>query len=226
MLLLIFYYLPSIFCISSLLLCYWFRYNKKFQWADGTIVYNNISIRIDQSFPYCGLLPPPFHAIIMQSCNLSDTALILCDVTRATTEPDVTGQHSAVIEEVKLTSRNQTDLRKFVICPHGHVTHDFLSCDALSSCLAVKEMGTVISTDLAWDVPSTTSCLTDVHPPPPSFPCGNGVQHVPYTLVCDHYDDCQDGSDERFCSFAPCTLDQLPCGSSQQVRCEPRPDLD
>ena len=161
-------------------------------------------------------MPPPFHTIIMQKCDLLDTALILCDVTNST-KSDVTAKPTEVVQLSNTHSRNKTDGQKYVTCPQGHMTHDFLSCDLLSLCLAVKEKWGVVNTETAWDVPPFSSCLSKRQPPPPSFPCSNGLQHVPYTLVCDHQNDCQDGSDDRFCHFSPCSLDQLPCGGSHQV---------
>ena len=41
---------------------------------------------------------------------------------------------------------------------------------------------------------------------PPSFQCQSETQRVPYSLVCDHRQDCLDGSDETFCTFLPCYL--------------------
>ena len=181
-------------------------------------MYNNVSTRDNQSFPYCGLLPPPYNTIVMQNCYAMDTALLLCDVTSAT-ESDVAQQVFDVIEVTSPPSRNRTDHPEYVVCKQGHMTHDFLSCDVLSSCLTTEKSWKIINTALAWDVPSPSSCTTDVQPPPPSFPCSKGLEHVPYTLVCDHRHDCRDGSDERFCHFPPCTVDQLPCRGSHQVGC-------
>ena len=43
-------------------------------------------------------------------------------------------------------------------------------------------------------------------PHPPSFLCINGLQFVPYSLVCDFRVDCGDGSDENFCQYLPCDI--------------------
>jgi hypothetical protein len=49
-------------------------------------------------------------------------------------------------------------------------------------------------------------CPVPITTPPPYNACANDVQHVPYTFVCDHHDDCQDGSDEAFCVFPACEV--------------------
>ena len=184
------------------------------------MAYNNLSIRVKQSFPYCGLLPPPFRTIVMQNCNSLDTALIVCDVTNSS---QLDENPLTVIATTNSPLRNGTNQENFVTCPKGHMTHGFLSCDVLSSCQAVEGTLRVVSTELAWDVPPPSSCTTATQPAPPYFSCSNGVQHVPYTLMCNHHDDCQDGGDERFCRFPDCTVDQLPCGGSQQVGLHRRP---
>nr|KAG5710971.1 hypothetical protein BaRGS_013705 [Batillaria attramentaria] len=50
----------------------------------------------------------------------------------------------------------------------------------------------------------------------PSLPEMNEIEHVPYTLVCDHRSDCKDDSDEDFCVFPPCDpFLQYHCGNKQ-----------
>ena len=91
----------------------------------------------------------------------------------------------------------------FSTCPDAHVTHTFLACDVESACWAL-------------DFSTSVSCPAPLTPLPPSFTCNNGVQHVPYTLVCDHRSDCSDRSDERFCSFAPCDVtSQFQCRNKE-----------
>jgi hypothetical protein len=88
-------------------------------------------------------------------------------------------------------------------CPDGHVTHDFLSCDVRSACLARDEM-------------SALTCEPPLSPAPPMLTCNSGLQRVPYSLVCDFVPDCADKSDEDFCEFAPCPIeDTMRCGNKQ-----------
>ena len=91
----------------------------------------------------------------------------------------------------------------FITCPDAHVTRTFLACDVESACWAL-------------DLSTSVSCPIPLKPLPPSFTCNNGVQHVPYTLVCDHRSDCSDRSDERFCVFTPCNVtSQFQCRNEE-----------
>ena len=66
--------------------------------------------------------------------------------------------------------------------------------------------------------PSPSDCPAPVTPLPPSYPCSNLVESVPFSLVCDHRKDCTDGSDESFCVHPPCAGQKLlRCGQSAQV---------
>ena len=99
-------------------------------------------------------------------------------------------------------------------CPEGHVIHEFLACDAQSSCWARVD----VLCQASRDDDSVAFCGAALTPLPPSFPCSNGRGEVPYTLVCDHRPDCSDSSDEKFCVFLPCdVMTQFDCGN-QQVR--------
>ncbi|KAK7103352.1 hypothetical protein V1264_018270 [Littorina saxatilis] len=110
----------------------------------------------------------------------------------------------------------------FVECPSGHVTHSFLACDKLASCFAPREEMRFSSARESWDKPLSTSCRAPMTSLPPSFPCERGSQRVPYSMVCDHRQDCQDdASDEDFCVFSSCSARRLRrCGRSQQCYSE------
>ncbi|XP_070206255.1 G-protein coupled receptor GRL101-like [Littorina saxatilis] len=59
---------------------------------------------------------------------------------------------------------------------------------------------------------------------PAMFKCSAGSQRVPYSLVCDHRQQCADSSDENFCVFAPCSgSTPLQCATSTQ--CVPQSAL-
>ena len=101
---------------------------------------------------------------------------------------------------------------RHVTCPQKHVTHAFLACDVRSSCWADDDF--VIT---SWGFPWRGTCESSRHYPP-SFTCSNAMTRVPYLLVCDHHEDCHDGSDETFCTFPACRDPlSLQCGASPQV---------
>ncbi|KAK7475462.1 hypothetical protein BaRGS_00033281, partial [Batillaria attramentaria] len=114
------------------------------------------------------------------------------DNTSNTAKPD-REESGIVISTPTLWMSNSTI--PYTQCPAGHVTHDFLACDAQSAC---------------WsrDDPSV-SCLA------PLFTCTNGFERVHYTFVCDYRPDCSDASDENFCVFPTCRMSEFSCGNKQ-----------
>ena len=88
---------------------------------------------------------------------------------------------------------------KLLKCPKHHVTHSFLACDVRSDCLAESHQ----------------SCTYDGKVP--MMPCDDGVEQVPMTLVCDHREDCTDGSDELDCVYPRCLPGYFTCDNSQCV---------
>ena len=82
-----------------------------------------------------------------------------------------------------------------VVCPSGHYTHQFLACDVQSACQPrdgpAPRDGEV--------TPLCKSILATL------FTCRNGVDFVPYSMVCDHNQDCLDASDEDFCVYPSCS---------------------
>ena len=86
-------------------------------------------------------------------------------------------------------------------CPDGHVPHDFLSCDPATDCFAASVAGT---------------CEAERGGVVPLFPCEDGVHTLAFTLVCDHQEDCADGSDEDGCVFQAC--EGFLCDNYQCIR--------
>ena len=99
-----------------------------------------------------------------------------------------------------------------VICLEGHVTHTLFACDAQTSCLAGRHY---VEVDLSGS-PGGGSCSAPMTPLPPYFRCHRGLQ-VAYTVVCNHRQDCADGSDEDFCVFPACRPGTDITCSNQQV---------
>ena len=160
---------------------------------DGTIAhYTGLMPADDSVIPDCALLAR--HQINKASRDDALTANFLCELT-AVSGVAVLEQRSNNSHQL-LESNLSTNLfpkALFVECPDGHMTHVYLACDVHSACFAL-------------DFSISVSCPAPLTPLPPSFTCNNGVQHVPYTLVCDHRSDCSDRSDERFCVITLCNV--------------------
>ncbi|XP_070179106.1 G-protein coupled receptor GRL101-like [Littorina saxatilis] len=99
--------------------------------------------------------------------------------------------------------KNQDFPLPVLACQDEHVTFPFLPCQSPSLQVYLSDNFTAIKKPVQEEIPS--------------FTCDNGVQQVPYTLLCDHRQECSDNSDEDFCQFQPCSgSTPLQCGSSKQ----------
>ena len=175
------------------------RYRHEWQYSDGAIAYYRSITRDKGVRPACGsiLLDEQTDPTISLSkvrvgyCSkVFMSPNILCEVTTAP-KPNVYNEKS--LTKIQLQSVGEHNLSSpvwLVGCPLGHTTRDFLACDIRSKC---------------W-TRDATECRAPLTPLPPSFTCSNGVQRVPYTLVCDTRPDCSDDSDETFCVYPPCDL--------------------
>ena len=106
----------------------------------------------------------------------------------------------------------------WVTCPSDQVTHAFLACDVSTFCWAGRNVTFSLLPEL-WALPASLSCQAPMRFLPPSFPCRSDEQRVSYSLVCDHRQDCTDGSDEEFCTFLPCQWQtEFQCQNRQVCR--------
>ena len=178
---------------------------------DGTIAhYTGVMPPDDSIIPDCALLAR--QQIDKASRDDALPANFLCDLhayssTSVTEQRNTNSRQLLEYNILQLLEPNSSTNRfpeaRFVRCPDGHMTHLYLACDVQSACFAL-------------DSRTSVSCRAPLTPLPPSFTCNNGVQHVPYTLVCDHRSDCSDRSDERFCVFTPCNVtSQFECKNKE-----------
>ena len=169
------------------------------------VAYFYVDVSIEDGFAssngLCAAYHPQsfaFHLIACQDASKACNCSYLCEPVELQHESNGHGAPTSKTGLPGLSAisgiQSLTDKKfKAAVCPSGHLTHDFLSCDSRSACWA------------ASDVRGARSrCLAPLSPLPPSFPCSDGVGTVPYSLVCDHRHDCSDSSDETFCHFPPC----------------------
>ena len=180
-----------------------YRYKNMWKHIDGTIAHYTGNMPAGQvAIPNCAFLEADIITKYKRqkpyfASYLCEHPVIRNNTTPATRRKRVIQLSQILSEEIWLNNSS------FITCPDAHVTHTFLSCDVESSCWAL-------------DFSTSVSCPAPLTPLPPSFTCNNGVQHVPYTLVCDHRSDCSDRSDERFCVFTPCNVtSQFECKSKE-----------
>ena len=180
-----------------------YRYKDMWRHMDGTIAhYTGLMLAGDIFIPECARLGR--NQIDKVSRDDAFWTNFLCEFPADTgiAVPEQRVKNSRQLLESNL-STNLFPKALFVECPDGHMTHVYLACDVHSACFAL-------------DFSTSVSCPAPLTPLPPSFTCNNGVQHVPYTLVCDHRSDCSDHSDERFCVFTPCNVtSQFQCRNQQ-----------
>ena len=164
-------------------------------------------------YPSCGTVGEDEEWVFtMIDCNRDILTQFLCEFHPAARTQ--TSLESASIynktnnndedTNIPLQHKNQKELRlrlpATTTCPDGHVTHDFLSCDPATDC----------SKDVFVD-----TCETGNGGVIPLFICEDGVQTLAFTLVCNHQQDCRDGSDEDRCVFEAC--DNLQCVRVSEV---------
>ena len=101
-------------------------------------------------------------------------------------------------------------------CPEGHVTHAFLSCDVESRC------GQTVCSFLQGTENFTEVHLASNDPTAEMYTCPKDGFKIPYTLLCDFREDCQDKNDESFCRHPRC--DAFSCGNGECVAASKRCD--
>ena len=201
-----------------------YRYKSGLWWEDKTVDYLTPYVIKTASRPRCGFwIHGRFDGFLsLQSCespeSLEDFQFyrlnLLCEITTEEGARVGTGTAKLASSLQALTPSLSVDV---VACPNGHVVHSFLACDVPSACFARADSLSFDGSRNNWDIPLGTSCLAPLTSLPPSFACEDGSQRVPYNVVCDHRQDCQDNSDEDFCVFPQCPTGSLACADSKQV---------
>ncbi|XP_070177756.1 G-protein coupled receptor GRL101-like [Littorina saxatilis] len=176
-------------------------------WTDNTAAYFvNYTTEVASRRFFCGYFGEWEYDRIMLNQMCQDPThhfpvIPLCE-RRSADKPDKQPNANITLHH----PRNRKWPVSYSPCSEGHTTLSFLSCDSSSREAYVSE--SIISGSARRTIGDGGG---------PYFRCDNEVQRLPYTLVCDHRQDCADHSDEDFCHFPPCTGDTpLTCGTYHQ----------
>ena len=185
-------------------------------WEDKTVDYStSIYSLLETRSPQCSALGRSLGHLNFNQCNVKAKTdrKYLCQVpdTASSQHSPPLSSYSPQQSRPSLATVNVVAIGLDggswwpVMCPSQHMTHVFMVCDIATSCWAKRDV-TFSRSPQSWALPTPKSCPAQLALKflPPSFPCRSENQRVPYTLVCDHRRDCQDGSDETFCSFKSC----------------------
>ena len=199
------------------------RYRYGWQWADGSFAHY-LKSRGEGILSNCGRFYKnnlPGVANFQLACSFTANADYLCELVGeenlATKQDEQRTSGQSILMPV-LSSSTASFPVPTVVCPAKHFTHSFIACDPDNKCWPLSN-NYVETLTMAREVPLDVPCEADGLT---SFlalmACDSGVQHVPYSLVCDHQQQCDDGSDESFCIFPPCSKQKpVKCMKSAQV---------
>ena len=159
----------------------------------------NVSIRTD--FASCGTLDRHLGINVM-NCFATDARHYICQEGEGTEQRVQSQSDSSVRRGTQLFKPSNSSVQfTRTFCPAGHWTHEFLACDLQSACWQLDNLGerrAAMNTNRNATPPCQSLLST-------MFTCRSSVERVPYSLVCDHSQDCQDASDEDFCVYPPCS---------------------
>ena len=181
------------------------RYRGMYQWEDG-IVAHYVNYERYAKPPTCAGMERAGNLLIIPvSFKSSDYMSFLC-------EEEETRRHEHDMSQMSRTHMPNSDSASahfpHVVCSLGHYTHKFLACDIQSACwLRDSPVDRGVNGTVVTLCKSILATL---------FACRDGLEHVPYSLVCDHSQDCMDSSDEDFCVHPSCSgSEQFECTNKQ-----------
>ena len=185
-------------------------YRRTFQWQDGTMAFVTGFHKEEDCFYIVGetmlqltLTPGP--------CEERHHHY-LCELDTNPEKHAFDRKAQALLPDNLILNRTIHPFTDHMMCPEGHLTHTLFACEAQTSCWAERDH---VQVDLHGS-PGHESCPAPVTPLPPYFSCHRSLQVVGYTVVCDHRQDCTDGSDEGFCVFPACQSGvEITCNNKQ-----------
>ena len=182
------------------------------QWEDGTIGHLFRHERYAPPFSFAGMVCAGTLLITSVAIEyLSFSKLFLCEKEET---------HKGRTVEYGLSWNPQAQLLDLdnssvgfphAVCSAGHYTHKFLACDIQSDCWQRDPLWQSRESDYALMTLCKSMLAT-------LFTCRNDIEHVPYSLVCDHSQDCRDSSDEDFCVHPSCSGSGLVECTNKQIK--------
>ena len=198
-------------------------YRHFFSWTDKTVIYNVKHIRM--KFPshlkstlyyqYCGF---DNSTLFVSEANFgAEAKTFICE--KPTQSRGVYPARPVVFSYHQQSSMAfQQPSQPVIICPAGHVTHAFLSCDHKSHCGQAECFFSKGPRDRrdALSVSQNTAMMVAM------YSCSGDKMEVSYSLLCDFRQDCADKSDESFCVHSLCQ--ELSCTNGQCLSMNQRCD--
>ena len=183
-----------------------------YQWDDGTLSYSNRYTKFVWP-PSIGIVDRAVSLLIVSTSHKDPgySKVFLCEKEELSDTPTAKNGLSRK-PQVELPQSDDDSISfPHVVCSSGHYTHWFLACDAQSHCMqrGPSRQGGGSNDALMALCMSLLGTL---------FTCRNGVEHVPYSLVCDHSQNCMDSSDEDFCVHPSCSGSRLFECANKQVK--------
>ena len=168
--------------------------------------------RIHFWYPYECVHANPADKLVLNHCTFHHTKLLLCEDDGFPATNDGSQHGLSGRRGIQLPKPTNSSLPfPHVTCPSGHRTHEFLACDVMSRCWQHDNVRQSSERDPRRNVTSQCQSLLST-----LFTCRTTAELVPYSLVCDHHQDCLDASDEYFCVHPMCSGTQhFECSNKQ-----------
>ena len=191
-----------------------FMYRKFFRWNDNTLLYFTNGIKPKRQileyalyFGYSKVKRPRSTKLHKMGKFVNH---FLCE--RYATTKGLFDNKITYLPPDLHSSRAKYKGHALAECPGGQMTHEFLSCDPKSSCGKSQCRFTRRKTHVPPVLPVSTANLFAIVD---MYSCVNDNTFISYTLVCDFRSDCEDNSDESFCTHPPC--ETFSCSNGQCV---------
>ncbi|KAK7092030.1 hypothetical protein V1264_009639 [Littorina saxatilis] len=198
-------------------------YRHAYFWADNTVSYSvnltHLFYRTVQGRVCLYHSPGCNRHLCYADCKIRYATAYACQFERRNSSAEP--RRAVDFSELRNLTRKTTN-QSLVRCENGgHMTHSFLSCDPQSHCgtrqlysdcsisiphvsgasVPRKNNADLAEDDARYNISGSNSDASftagDVRVA--MFVCEDGRSTVPYSLVCDFREDCDDASDEAWC---------------------------